>query len=209
VPGILKAKTFTVNHIYVSRSTDEGRHWTANLVFELPFPASFDNVFPALAVDPSNGGLYATWSDGHLVYFSTSSDQGNTWSSAVVVNIDPATTAIFPWIAANAGTVDVVYYGTTAASKDDPSAVWNVYLAQTTDNGANFTQSRGSITSNHTGVICTHGGTCAPGTRNLLDLFKVAINPGDGRAAVIYTDYTMTTDPSGNPLPQVVLSQQE
>jgi hypothetical protein len=73
--GFLKGRTFTANHIFVSRSTDGGKHWTAHLVFELPAPASFDNVFPALAVDPTNGDLYATWSDGHHVYFSTSDDQ--------------------------------------------------------------------------------------------------------------------------------------
>src|SRR5947208_4648254 len=208
-PGILKAKTFTANHIFVSRSTDAGKHWTSNLVFQLPPPATFDNVFPAIAVDPVNGNVYATFSEGHHVYFSMSSDQGTTWSPAVIVNIAPATTAIFPWIAANAGTVDVVYYGTTAASKNDPSAVWNTYLAQTTDNGASFTQSTASNSPNHVGEICTGGTACAPGTRNLLDLFKVAINPGDGRAGIIYTDDTLTKDNSGNPLPQIVLSQQQ
>lgn len=207
--GILKAKTFTANHIYVSRSTDAGRHWRSSLVFELPPPATFDNVFPALAVDPTNGNVYATFSEGHHVYFSMSSDHGTTWSPAVVVNIAPATTAIFPWIAARAGTVDVVYYGTPAASKNDPSAVWHVYLAQTTNGGASFTQSVASNTSNHVGVICTSGTGCAAETRNLLDLFKVAINPGDGRAGIIYTDDTITTDSSGNPLPQIVLSQQQ
>ena len=208
-PGILKAKTITFNHIFVSRSSDAGSHWTANFVFELPPPATFDNVFPALAVDPSNGNLYATFSEGNHVFFSVSTDQGTTWSPAVTVNIAPASTAIFPWISAHAGTVDVVYYGTSAASKDDPTAVWNVYLAQTSNNGATFTQSAASNASNHTGVICTNGTGCAPGTRNLLDLFKVAINPVDGRAGVIYTDDTLTKDSMGNPLPQIVLAQQQ
>ena len=208
-PGILKAHTFTANHAYVSHSTDRGKHWTASLVFKLPPPASFDNVFPAVAVDASTGNVYATFSEGHHVFFSVSMDHGTTWSPAVIVNIAPATTAIFPWVFANAGTVDVVYYGTTAASKDDPSAVWNVYLAQTSDNGASFAQSLASNTSNHTGAICTNGTGCAPGTRNLLDLFKVVINPVDGRAGIIYTDDTLTTDSSGNPLPQIVLAQQQ
>ena len=118
------------------------------------------------------------------MFFSVSTDQGTTWSPAVTVNIAPAATAIFPWVSAHAGTVDVVYYGTTAASKDDSTAEWNVYLAQTSDNGASFTQSVASNTSNHTGVICTNGTGCAPSTRNLLDLFKVAINPVDGRAGI-------------------------
>jgi hypothetical protein len=59
------------------------------------------------------------------------------------------------------------------------------------------------------GVICTNGTGCASGTRNLLDLFKVAIDPRNGRAAVIYTDDTLTKNSSGNPLPQIVLAQQQ
>jgi hypothetical protein len=112
--------------------------------------------------------------------------------------------------AARNGTVDLVYYATTASSKDDPSAVWNVYLAQTTNDGASFTQSLVSIQPNHMGVICTEGAACPqpqiPGTRNLLDLFKVAINPGNGKAAVIYTDDFSL---GAHSLPQVVLAQQQ
>ena len=126
----------------------------------------------------------------------------------MAINIVPANTAVFPWIAARNGTVDLVYYGTAASSKDDPSAVWNVYLAQTTDDGLHFTQSLVSNTPNHVGVICTNGIGCAPGTRNLLDLFEVAIDPQNGRAGVIYTDDTLTKTSSGDPLPQLVLAQQ-
>ena len=206
--GFLKAKTGDFDHIFVSRSTDGGKSWTAALVFHAATPIRLDNVFPTLAADPTNGKLYAAWSDAHNVFFSASTDQGQTWSAAVAVNIAPANTAIFPWIAAYNGAVDLVYYGTTASSKDDPSAVWNVYLAQTTDDGASFQQSLASNTSNHTGVICTNGTGCARGTRNLLDLFKVAIDPQNGKAAIIYTDDT-SKDSAGNPLPQVVLAQQQ
>jgi hypothetical protein len=205
--GLLKGRTFTPNHIYVSRSTDRGKTWTANLVFTAAPGTNLGQVFPSLAVDPTNGKLYAVWSDAHTTWFSASSDQGSHWSPAVAVNITPANTTVFPWVAAYNGTADVVYYGTTAASKDDTSAVWNTYLAQTTSDGASFTQSRVSNTSNHVGVICTNGTGCAPGTRNLLDLFEVAIDPQNGRAGVIYTDDTLTTF-MGDPLPQVVLAQQ-
>jgi len=52
-------------------------------------------------------------------------------------------------------------------------------------------------------------GHCFPsGMRNLLDLFKVAIDPQNGKAAIIYTDDTITETSSGAPLPQVVLAQQ-
>jgi hypothetical protein len=207
-PGIQKATTATFNNIFVSRSTDGGRSWTANLVFHAPLFTALNNVFPALAADPTNGKLYATWSDGSHVFFSASSDEGSLWSAAVIVNLAPATTALFPWVSAYNGIVDVVYYATTAASKDDPNAVWNVYMSQTADDGASFTQSLVSNTPNHKGVVCTLGTACAAGTRNLLDLFEVSIDPQNGLAGVIYTDDTLTNDSSGAPLPQIVLAQQ-
>ena len=207
-PGIQKGTSADFNNVFVSRSSDGGKSWTANLVYHAPLFTSLSNVFPALAVDPVNGKLYATWSDPHATFFSASSDEGAHWSPAATVNIAPANTAIFPWIAAYNGTVDVVYYGTTAASKDDSTAVWNVYLAQTINDGASFAQSLVSNTPNHVGVVCTDGTGCAGGTRNLLDLFEVGINPQNARAAVIYTDDTITTTSSGAPLPQVVLAQQ-
>jgi len=208
--GILKAKTTDFDHIFVSRSTDGAQSWAASLVFHASTPVGLNNVFPTLAVDPTNGKVYAAWSDGHKVSFSVSSDEGVTWSPRVIVNLAPAAnTAVFPWLAAHNGTVDLVFYGTNASSKDDPNAVWNVYLAQTTNDGASFQQSTVSNAPNHVGVICTNGTGCAAGTRNLLDLFKVAIDPNTGRAAVIYTDDTLTKDSSGAPLPQVVLAQQK
>jgi len=219
VTGELKGRTFTPNHIIVSGSTDLGKTWTANLVFQAPAGTSLANIFPALAVDPTNGNLFATWSDGHNVSFSMSSDHGTHWSPAVTVNIAPANTAVLPWVAAHNGTVDVVYYGTNTSN--DSSAVWNVYLAQTTNGGASFTQSLVSHHANHVGVICSNGTACAPGTRSLLDLFQVAIDPLNGKAAIIYTDDTIsTTTQSGPsffcsasgitcPLPQIVLAQQQ
>jgi hypothetical protein len=207
--GFLKGRTFTPNHIYVSRSTDGGKSWTASLVYQIAPGLSFVNIFPALAVDPTNGRLYAAFSDGHQLYFSASSDQGVHWSPAVVVNTSPANAAIFPWVAAYNGTVDVVYYATDGDGPDDTSATWNVYMAQTVNDGASFTQSLVSNSPNHMGQICTEGTACGPGTRNLLDLFEVSINPQNGRAAIIYTDDIQATDPDGNPLPQIVLAQQQ
>jgi hypothetical protein len=207
--GIQKATTGNYNNIFVSRSTDGGRHWTATRVFHAPLNVRQNFLFPALAVDPTNGRLHAAWSDGHIVRYSTSTDQGRTWSAAVAVNIAPASTAIFPWIIARNSVADLVYYATTAASKHDPAAVWNVYLAQTTNGGASFQQSRVSNTPNHVGVICTEGSACDPSTRTLLDLFEVAIDPANGRAVVVYADDTITQTGSGELQPQTVLAQQQ
>jgi hypothetical protein len=219
VTGLLKGTTFTPNHIFVSRSTDMGQKWTANLVYQAPAGTSLAHFFPTLAVDPTNGNLYAAWSDGQNVSFAMSSDQGAHWSPAVTVNTTPANTAVFPWLAAYNGTVDLGYYATDTSN--DASAVWNVYLAQTTNGGATFTQSPVSNHPNHVGVVCTNGDACPPGTRALLDLFKVAIDPLNGEAAIIYTDTTLSTAVAAHPnvwcpaagmtcpLPQVVLAQQQ
>lgn len=209
--GLLKAKTALFNNIFVSRSTDFGQHWTPVLVWVGPLPSTNANVFPSVGVDSASGNVYAVWSNassgGTNVYFSASINTGIFWSAPVLVNAAPANTAVFPWVAAHAGTVDVVYYGTSGTNTS--GAVWDVYLAQTTDNGASFTQTQVTATPNHIGVICTEGTGCAAGTRNLLDLFQVAINPQNGLAAIVYVDDTLTTDSSGNALPQTVLAQQQ
>jgi hypothetical protein len=216
--GILKAHTFTPNHIIVSRSSDMGKSWTANVAFTAPAGTSLGNIFPDVAVDPTNGNLYAVWSDGQTVSFASSTDQGSHWTPAAAVNSAPVKTAVLPWVAADNGTVDVVYYGSTASSNLDSSADWHVYFAQ--PSGGGFTQTQVNGASNHHGVICTGGTGCGPGTRNLLDLFQVAIDPQNGRAAIIYTDDTLATSNDPNnfaclpgqtppcPLPQAVLAQQ-
>ncbi len=206
--SIQKGTNANFNNVLVSRSLDKGQTWSAALVFHAPQNTALNNVFPALAVDPVNGDLYATWSDAHTVSVSKSTDHGQTWSVAQVVNASPATTAVFPAIDARNGTVDLSYYGTTASTKDDPSAVWNVYLAQSTDAGATYAQTQVTDAPNHFGVICTQGTGCAPGTRNLLDLFEDAIDPASGKVAIIYTNDRLSKDSSGNPLPQIELAQQ-
>lgn len=207
-PSVQKGTSAAFNNVFVSRSADGGRTWSAVLVAHFPLFTNLSNVFPALAVDPASGRLAAAWSDGHQVFFSTSSDQGATWSAPVTINTAPAATAVFPWVASRNGKIDVVYYATTASSKDDPTAVWNVYLAQSLDGGGSFTQNLVSAQPNHIGVICTNGTGCAPGTRNLLDLFEVATS-STGKAAVIYTDDTISTTSSGDPLPQIVLATEK
>lgn len=206
--GLQKAKTANFNNIYVSVSTDLGKSWTPHLVFSAPVNQPLNNIFPVLAVDPLSGSLFASWSDLHNVFVSKSTDQGASWSSPLAVASSPVNTALIPWVAVRGNTVDAVYYGTDASTNLDPSAVWNVYLSQSTNGGLSFTQSLVSNHSNHVGVVCTGGISCRPGTRNLLDLFQIAIDPLNGLAGVIYTDDTLTTQNNGSPLPQVVVAYQ-
>jgi len=193
--GVLKARTFTPNQIVVSRSSDMGRTWKASVVFAAAPGIRLAYLFPALAVDPTNGNLYAAWSDGNTVSLAISTDEGNHWTSPVAVSSAPANTAIFPWVAAYNGIVDVVYYGTSAAYPLDKSADYYVYFAQL--NGGSFTQTQVNSAPNH------HGCIECPSRSGLLDLFQLAIDPQNGKAAIIYVDDTLTTF-----LPQTVLAQQ-
>jgi hypothetical protein len=203
--GTPQSKCCSTNydHLYVSRSTDGGAQYTATLVFPAPVAGTaLDNIFPSLAVDPSNGDLYATWSDGHGVWESTSIDHGVSWSMAL--KLSNTATSIMPWVAARNGKVDVVYYGSNQA-QDDTSAVWNVFDAQST--GGSFTVKQVSNTPNRIGAVCTNGDACS-GNRELLDLFEVAEDPASNKAAIIYTDTTIDTYTSSgtHELPEVVLA---
>jgi hypothetical protein len=180
------------NKLYVASSSDLGQHWTANMVYEAAPPTNFSEPFPGgLAIDPVNGSLFAAFSDGQTVYFSRSADGAKTWSSPpAVLNAAPAQTALFAAVAAYGGTVDATYYGTSASSHNDPNAVWNVYLAKSSDGGAHFGQSTVTTTANHEGEICTEGEACTT-DRTLLDLFEIAIDPSSRRAAIAYATDTV------------------
>jgi hypothetical protein len=91
--GRLKAKTQLFNDIFVSQSTDGGQHWTPVLVWAGPLPSTNVNIFPSVGVDPTNGDVFAVWSNasntGTNVYFSASTNSGMTWSAPVIVNAAP------------------------------------------------------------------------------------------------------------------------
>jgi len=201
-----KATSSNFNNIFVSRSTDGGMHWTSTLVFHAAPFTGLNNIFPALAVDPVTHAVYASWTDQHGVDVSTSTDGGVTWSPPVTVST--IRTTVMPWVAARNGKVDVVYYGSTAASPDDTSAVWNVYDSQFS--GGAWTVKQVSNTPNRVGAVCLAGSGCPNNTnRELLDLFQVAEDPLTGKAAIIYTDSTIDTWTANGvtkELPEIVLA---
>jgi hypothetical protein len=207
--GLQKAKNTLWNRVYVARSTDLGATWNSVLVYRAPYGTDFAHVFPSLALDPVTGKLYGVWADGHHVFLSISQDLASTWSAQpFAINVAPAVTATFPWVAAYRGTVDVVYYGTTSTSTDDDSAVWFPYATQTKNDGASFVQAAVSARPNHVGVICNAGSTCPSGSRRLADLFEDAIDPRTGLMAVAYVSDQLTTTSTGDPQPQTVVAFQ-
>ena len=206
--SVQKGTSGDFNNIYVSRSRDGGRTWTANLAFHAPRFTALNNIFPALAVDAVTGDLTAAWSDQHTVWVATSTDEGTTWSAPE--GVSEATTVVMPWVAARGGKVDVVYYGTDAASIDDQSAVWNVFDSQL--NGGSWSIGQVSNSPNRVGAVCLGGSGCSA-DRQLLDLFEVVIDPVSGKAAVIYTDTTIdqytTSDGVDHQLPEIVLAYEQ
>ena len=201
--SVQKGTSADFNNIYVSRSVDGGLTWTANLVYHAPLGTALNNIFPALGVDPTNGNLYAAWSDQHTIWVSSSTDAGSHWTAPLGVNT--ATTAVMPWVAARNGKVDVVYYGTSASSINDTNADWFVYDSQYT---GSWSVRQVSNSSNRHGAVCLGGSGCSS-NRELLDLFEVVENPVNNKAAVIYTDTTIDTwtqAGTSHQLPEIILA---
>jgi hypothetical protein len=134
----LPAFTFTDTKVFTSPAGSPGATFGTN------------QVFPALAVD-NFGFVYAVWSDQTHIYFSSSSDQGATWTTPPT-QVNSGTTVgnanVFPWIAADAnGHVGIVWFGDDRPGNSNDLATlspcstgsttcmtawakWNVYYAE-------------------------------------------------------------------------------
>lgn len=110
-------------------------------------------TYPALATDISNspysGNLYMAIMDKSTptgdqdIFFSTSTDQGNTWSTRKRINDDPLGNGcdqFHPWAVVNQdGVISVVFYD----RRNDPSnLLFDVYLTQSYDGGQTFTPNK-------------------------------------------------------------------
>jgi hypothetical protein len=174
--------------IVVLRSRDGGMTLEKRLVSQRPGD-TFDS-FGVVAVG-RDGAVYVTWSerdrpdgtkpDRTDVFYSHSSDEGETWSAPTKVN-SFAGTHIYPWLdAGSAGHVVVAWYGTDAVgdTAEKVNGTWNVYLAESHSADQpepGWVESIVSTKPISTGGICTSGTGCAPGTRALLDYFQVALD---------------------------------
>lgn len=141
-------------NLYVSKSTDGGATWTTKLldVSKAPPDCSAFNcgwAFLGAAMtmtSDANGNLYTLWNAGSVdkgperIYFSKSTDGGNTWSSKQDVSIAPqGTHHAFPAIAA-AGNGDVRIAWMDARAAHGGMDRWNVYFRSSTNGGASWSQ---------------------------------------------------------------------
>ncbi|TMK98858.1 MAG: exo-alpha-sialidase [Actinobacteria bacterium] len=155
------------NEAFLAVSADGGHTWT-----DRPVPCStasastdLDHNFPDVSVAP-NGTIWYAWSNDKTIATAQSSDHGQTWSCSKPLSSGSAQ-AIFPWLAATSGGVDLVYYG--APKKNQTYYVWFVQNLAGTPTGWGKPQ---RLVAVHKGSVCEEGFTCETG-RQLFDDFGV------------------------------------
>jgi hypothetical protein len=181
--------------VWMAVSRDGGRTFTDYAVYVNP-DASVDygHQFVNVSVDRA-GTVYVVYTDNHNLFYSFSTDGGQTWSGPTQVNQAPSATAIMPWsVACDPGELDVVWYGTsffdgsTAPDNYPASAAWYVFFAQNRNaaGGGAFTQVAATPVI-HFGGVCEGGISCT-GNRDLFDDFGIAVAPTTGYASITYSD---------------------
>jgi hypothetical protein len=162
--------------------------------------------FPTMAVDDT-GNLFAVWeeapvdSSGNvtgntLLYYSTSTDRGTTWSPAAQIPTGENQN-VFAWPAAgDPGRIDVAFYGapeaaTGTAGPDSMPAHYSLYLAQNLTgsyplNASAWTTTLASEHFIHYGTMYTLIGG-QTGNRTLGDSLQMRLGP-QGEANVSFAD---------------------
>ena len=203
----LRSDHVEITRAHVNPSQRTGLTFT-NVETPVSPGGSVGHLFASLTVDRA-GNVYVVWVDiiNNNVYLSSSTNAGNTWSTPLQVNGDPANTNVMPWaIAGTAGTVDIVFYGTS--TRGDPNSFpswlnnrqaatmvkWFTYFVQVqgaTSGTPTIFQVQASEHPTDYGQLCTQGLNCtiSGGDRTLADFFSVAID-AKGAAHIIIDDLT-------------------
>jgi len=182
--------------VWIAVSRDGGQTFTDNPVYVNPNTrASYGHQFVNVSVDRA-GTVYVVYTDNHNLFYSFSTDGGDTFTGPIQVNQAPSATAIMPWsVACDPGSLNIVWYGTsfydgtTVPDNYPAAAAWSVYLAQNrsaTVAGSQFTQVAATPIV-HFGGVCESGVTCS-GNRDLYDDFGIAVSPTTGLASITYSD---------------------
>lgn len=173
----------------------------------------FGTKFEAVAAD-REGNLYLVWSDMHAVWFTRSTDHGDTWAAPIFINdLSVSTSSVFPWIVAGSeGRVGVAWLGSKRATPDTEGTAnpWYAYYAQSIDALADeptFQMVQASDDPVHNADICLNGLGCDIATpapveiiepveelfeqdannRKLAEVVQLAIEP-HGYAVVAFPD---------------------
>jgi len=176
---------------------DAGNPYVAYVRYNLADPTPEYDVYVARGTfDGPGGALRFTAANTHKV---NPPGEGTHYQPAI--------------IAGSAGAIEVAYYATTTFRAHPATAqkpgfvpggnVWNVYLAQSFDFGATFTENKVSDNYNYFGDICSTGLFCGNGAtfgwgddRIVFEDFGLAIGP-DGGARLDWTDSRLTRAAQG------------
>ena len=176
-------------------------------------PAGDDvsEIFPWLTTDPA-GNIYVIWIAGgnggnNQVYYTASTDQGNSWTTPTQVNSPPSNSNTFPVATSPAtGRLVVSWLGQSSTIDSDlmPSWFndkqgattypWYGYVATITGaSGLTPTIAQQPFTSKpmHYGQVCNSGTTCIAtgGDRTMADYFDVNFDK-TGALRLVYNDTT-------------------
>jgi hypothetical protein len=207
----------TFHTVWIAWSDDGGTTWTDQLVFDGGIGHDASALFADLTLD-NQGNPYVAFGDDltHQVGQTTGNwnmsvmgsqpdPTGNpTWSGPFQANTPATQTNLFPAIAAGSpGQVDVGFIGSASQTPTlpygkpqpggDPSALWNVYMAQTLNLFASPAPAWAVVqvtpSPMHQGDVCTLGIFCVDpnSNRDLLDFIDLSIGT-DGRAHEVYTN---------------------
>jgi len=168
---------------------------------------SASSIDPTLAID-AEGNLYVTWADKGSamrdagVYYTYSTDGGETWLEEPIKVTEGDETAIWSWIyVGEPGKVAISWIETDRALPDheqeNGTGPWHVWTAMThtglgcegVEGGAGFVVTRASGEAPHTGQICSTGTTCEARAvdRRLGDYFSHTVD-ADGNIVVAISD---------------------
>src|SRR3954449_1913425 len=196
----------TIGHVAPGQRTGIAFH---NVVLpDSPGGGGPGHLFPAVATD-SGGNVYVSWideADGG-VYYSSSTDQGESWTTPVRGSTAPATTAEFLWSQAGAaGTLALAWYATDTPGQPDSFPSWSTDpqgatsvkawgSAATISNAASLSptvaQQRFTEKPMHYGQICNQGIGCtvSSGDRTMADYFALNLDK-TGAIRIVYNDTT-------------------
>jgi hypothetical protein len=196
----------TIGHVAPGQRTGIAFH---NVTLpESPGGGGPGHLFPALATD-TGGNVYAAWIDTNdsNVYYSSSTDQGESWTTPVKANSAPAATTEFLWAqTGSAGSLALAWYATDTPGQpdsfpnwhDDPHGAtavkWWGYAA-VISNAASLSptiaQQRFTEKPMHYGQICNQGIGCtiSGGDRTMADYFSANFDK-NGALRLVYNDTT-------------------
>lgn len=167
--------------------------------------------FPTMAVDRS-GNVFAVWEEAPynagnaagqrvtgdtLLFYSVSTDQGNTWTAARQLPTPGLHNNVFAWPAAgDGGRVDVAWYGTPAAAPatsngpDSVSGDWSLFMAQSLNFASSTPTWTGPVLASehfihHGSMFTLIGGQT--GDRTLGDFIQLRLG-SQGEANISYAD---------------------